>query len=270
MKKILLLFAFIGVASADPPAGTLAVNSGNTITNALVALIYPSTVNHKNIVTGEDGTLGSGAVWNATGESGGTALGTTGTGGGASWPFPAGMTAASGDWTMMIRASLTIFNAGWECLICVPHNLDGSGPPYYTLGLIHQGGTTAAPFYFGTTQDDTQDSTNGPDSFYILDGTWHDYALVKTGSFIRFYLDGVKQVGDYFGDSVTSLGTGQHAPLNLVPSNVAAKVNFAAVWSRDASGDFASLLSDKNQLVTVTGGGGGGSTSNASRRRQNN
>jgi hypothetical protein len=269
MRALFLLFIAGMAAFAADPTGTLSL-SASPINSGIVFLTYARNANHTDVVNGTTGTTGTGAVWNATGEnSGETALGATGTGGGASWPFPPGMTTTSGDWTMLIRASVSIFNTGWECVICVPYHTDFSGPPTDVLGLRHQGGTTAGAYYFAATQSDTQDSTNGPDPFWVLDGTWHDYALVKTGPFVRFYLDGVKQVGDYFGESVTSLGTGQNAPLYLLASNVSAKVNFAAVWSRDASGDFASLLSDKNQLVTATGGGGG-ATAPATRRRQVN
>jgi hypothetical protein len=264
----LLILAACVVCLADPPAGTLSL-SGSSINSNIIFLSYPgnTAAQRKNVVTGSDPTLGgSGAVWNGTGESGGTALSSDGTAG-VSWPFPAGFTASSGNWTLMMRAAFTSFTGGgYESVIGLPHDTDGVAP-YFTLSL-NRLGTSDTAFYFATNDDDTtQDTSSGPDSFFILDGTFHDYALVKAGPFVRFYIDGVKQVGDYFGSSVSSLGTGTHQPFQIFPGGAVAKVNFAAAWSRDASGDFASLLADKNQLVTASGGGG--STSNAARRRQN-
>lgn len=267
MKKLLLLtLAACAVGLGDPPAGTLAVNTGNAITDNLVALVYPGSTNQKNIVTGETGTLGGSSVWNATGESGGTALSSTGDGG-ASWPFPPGMTATSGDWTMLIHAALSSFSSGYECLVCIPHAADFSGPPYHVISLIHQGGTTDTAMSFFTDDTENNEAVGGPEGFFILDGSWHDYAIVKNGPFIRYYRDATQVSSDFFGSGDTHLGVGEHAPLYLLPGGTTGKVNFAAIWSRNATSSFTSLLSDKNQLVTVTSGG---STTPATRRRQVN
>jgi len=261
MRLPILAVALSLFALADPPAGTLSL-SGSSINTNIISLIYPGA-SHTDVVSGDAGTLGgAGATFAATGESGGTALGSDGTAG-ANWAHPTGFGATSANWSILIRAALSsVTGGGYECVICNPYHTNFSGPPYYTLGLVRQGGTTANVMLFSSSDDNDNEGLSGPDDFWLFDGAWHDYGMVKTGPFVRFYRDGSQFGTDLFGSNASHLNVGDSAPLHLMPSGVVGKVNFSAVWSRDASGDFASLFTDKNQLVTGT------SASAASKRRQ--
>lgn len=265
MKKILSVFLFLTtlvspLVFADPPSsGTLVINTANAYTANLQFLSYPGNTDRRDIVNNTSPTAQGGALWTGVGASGGgsTALVSTGGSGGASWPFPPGFAnSASHDWTVFVRANITSIPGTYHPLFSVSRLVDNSGAPF-SIGMTTNGGSTA-PASFLTSAPSFQQFNSGDNAFFIL-GSYHTYAMAKSGQFLRFYQDGAQWGSTIDMGSDFGIGWGTHNPIVLLTGSansccwgngLPASSDVYVVWSSALdSTALTSITADPYQLV---------------------
>jgi hypothetical protein len=259
LRYILGLVALALIAHADPPASNIIVDTSNSVTSGLKLLVYPGTTTNKNIVNGDAGTLMGSASWRGTGPSGGSALVTTGGKDGAYWPLsnPGIYGSGAHDWTVFVRSKIIGWGGAYATIAGIPQNATLASPSYSIA--LRRDNTTTAPAAHLTSNPSFQEYHAGNTGFFII-GSWHTYALVKSGNTVLFYRDGVQ-----FGSSVGmasdfAIGWGS-SPQPFTLFNLAStasgngpvgSADVAAVWSRALSAaELASLTAKPYQLVTT-------------------
>jgi hypothetical protein len=274
MKRLLFLIAALAsIALADPPASNVIIDTSNPITSSLKLLVYPSTVTNANIVKNASGgndpvtLVGSAAITPGAGRTGGSALVSPGGASGASWPTPNpgiyGSTAH--DWTIFIQAKIDSWPGAYSFVAAIPHNATntegGSGDlaSGVSLGMMRNGTSNNAAIYF-TSNPNFKEFHGGTAAFYTL-GSWHTYAMVKSGSNALFYRDGtlidtVAIGGDYgigWGNAAYPFALFNQSGVSGVAGNgPAGSSDVAAIWARALNAtELTSLNTDPYQLVTT-------------------